>query len=111
MKVIREDGLVVSENMKMATSFEDRLIGLMFKKPMTDYDSLMIDPCRSIHTFFMRYSLDILFISKKNEVVAIYRNIKPWRMSWIHITAQKALEIESGKLNPEIKVGDRLKYV
>lgn len=102
------DQLVISNNMKIASSFNDRLVGLMFKGPLKENDSLLINPCNSIHTFFMKYAIDVIFLNKKLEVVAIYNNLKPWRLTKIVFKASQVLEMEAGRLNREIKIGDKL---
>lgn len=102
------DNLIICNNMKEAKSFIDRLIGLMFKEPMKNYDGLLIRPCNSIHTFFMKYSLDVIFLSKNLEVIEIYRNLKPWRLTRIILKANQCLEMESGTLRNELIIGDKL---
>ncbi len=104
-------GNILSQNIKLAQSFRDRLIGLMFGSAPKDADGLMIDPCRSIHTCFMKYSLDIVFISSKNQVVKIIRDIRPWRMTWIYFRANKTLELPAGKLPSDLREGDFLEIV
>jgi uncharacterized membrane protein (UPF0127 family) len=77
----------------------------MFKKVPQDFDGLLLDPGRSIHTFFMRYPLDIVFMSRKGKVIKIIRNMQPWRMTWIYFSADIVLELPAGKLPLEIKEG------
>jgi uncharacterized membrane protein (UPF0127 family) len=80
----------------------------MFKEKLVGADGLMLDPCRSIHTFFMRYNIDVVFMSRKNAVIKIIRDLKPWRMTWIYWRATKTLEMPAGQLPQDIKVGDVL---
>lgn len=99
---------VLSNDILIAESILDRMIGLMFKKEMAGYEGLLIMPCRSIHTFFMRYSLDIVFLSSDNRIIKIIRDLKPWRLTWIYIRAIKTLELPAGKFPLEISEGDFL---
>lgn len=99
---------LLSGDILVADRFVDRLIGLMFKKQLVGAEGLLIDPCRSIHTFFMRYPLDIVFISSKNQVIKIIRDMKPWRMTWIYFRAHKTLELPAGKLPLDLERGDFL---
>jgi uncharacterized membrane protein (UPF0127 family) len=99
---------VLSTDILMAESLISRLIGLMFKQRLEGADGLLIDPCRSIHTFFMRYSLDIVFISKDNKIIKIIRDMKPWRVTWIYFRASKTLELPAGNLPVDLKEGDSL---
>ena len=99
---------ILSKDILIADTLGSRLIGLMFKKQLIGAEGLLINPCNSIHTFFMRYSLDIIFLSSDNKVIKIIRDLKPWRMTWIYFRAKKTLELPAGKLPPDIKVGDIL---
>lgn len=108
MKVeIKYNQKLLSANIHVADDPATRMIGLMFRKAPKG-DGLLLEPCNSIHTFFMRYSLDIVFLSKTNEVVKIIRNLPPWRMTWIYFRARKTLELPAGILPLEIKEGDTL---
>lgn len=99
---------IISKDILIADTLVTRLIGLMFKKSLVGAEGLLLNPCNSIHTFFMRYSLDIVFINSENRVVKIIREIKPWRMTWIYFRAKKTLELPAGKLPTDLKEGDLL---
>lgn len=98
----------ISSNILVAHTPVTRIIGLMFRKGPVDSDGLLLEPCRSIHTFFMRYSLDIVYLSRDNQVIKVIRNLKPWRMTLIYFKAIKTLELPAGKLPIEVKEGDIL---
>lgn len=109
MKVkVCHNNLIISSDIELASTMASRLIGLMFRKAPKNSEGLLLQPCNSIHTFFMRYSLDVVFLSKKNEVVKVIRNLRPWRMTLIYFKANKTLEMPAGKLPLEIKEGDFL---
>ena len=59
----------------IAKSFKEKLLGLMNKKNI-DY-GLLIENCKSIHTFFMLENIDVLLLDKDNRVLMINRDIKP----------------------------------
>lgn len=61
----------------MATGFFARLRGLLFTRPSGR--TMLLVPCRSVHTFGMSYDLDIAFINAQGEVVAAYRDVRPAR--------------------------------
>lgn len=109
---IKHNGEEIMNNILLASSFKDRLVGLMFGTcpPQNSY-GLLIDPCNSIHTCFMRYSLDIIFLNSKNEIVKIIYNLKPWRFTWIYFKARKTLEIPAGQLKKTLKEGEKLEVV
>ena len=105
---ITTNGKLISDDVKVANSFVERGVGLMFKKEMVGFNALLIDPCKSIHTFFMKYDLDVLFIDSKWKIVKIKRNLKPWRMTMLSFRTTRVLEMKGGELSPDVKVGDVL---
>ncbi|MFN8369958.1 MAG: DUF192 domain-containing protein [Bacteriovoracaceae bacterium] len=107
----KNSNYVICEKAKIANSLIDRVIGLMFKSNIknTNGDGLLIDPCNSIHTFFMRFNLNVIFISKDNRVVKIIKNLKPWRITLIYFGAKKVLELSADSLQKiDLKKGDEL---
>ncbi len=90
----------------IAKSFTQRLIGLMFKNNV-NYSLLFLN-CNKIHTFFMKFNLDLLYIDLNNKIVKIKKNIKPNNI--IIFPKQKGfhvLEIPS-KYQHNYKCGDYL---
>lgn len=73
-------------------TFKNRLFGLMFKKNF-DY-GLLFNHCRSIHTFFMRKDIDIIFLDNNNCVIKRYNNVKRNKVL-ICFKARKVIEIPS----------------
>lgn len=63
-----------AESIEMATSTGSRLRGMLFRDP-DDITRLLV-PCRDVHTFGMRYPLDIAFISKDGSVLEVHRNVE-----------------------------------
>jgi uncharacterized membrane protein (UPF0127 family) len=104
---VRHKENLISDNILVADNPVSRVIGLMFRKSPKG-DGLLLDPCNSIHTCFMRYPLDVIFLSKTNQVIKVIRNLKPWRMTWIYLKASKTLELPAGKLPSDIREGDTL---
>lgn len=112
MKIIhKRTNIVLGSNIRKATSFRDRLLGLMFLDEMKNMDGLLIEPCRSIHNFFVRFPIDVVFISKSNKVVKVLRNFRPWYVSGIYFRASKTLELPAGALHDDIKPGDQLEVL
>lgn len=105
----RENGEVICEQVKLASSIDERMIGLMFKKDMTEYKGLLISPCNSIHTFFMRMNIDVIFLDKDNKVLKVFYDMKPWRLTRIYFRARKVLEMKSGTLVKNLVEGEVLR--
>lgn len=108
---ISSKNISVADNVIIASSISSRVMGLMFKKEMNSAEGLLIEPCNSIHTCFMKISIDVLFINKKNEIVHIIKNMKPWRFSSIYLKSKKVLELNAGTIGDNVCVGDKLEFV
>ncbi len=101
----------IASNVKHANTFVLRLFGVMFIKEMKGMDALLLDPCSSIHNFFVRFAIDVIFLDKNFRVVKVIRNFKPWRMTRIYFTARRVLELPAGTLIDDIKKGDQLEVL
>lgn len=67
----------VAIELREANTFFDKFLGLMFKKKINYCLKLK---CNGIHTFFMKEAIDIILTNKNNEVLYIYKNLKPNRI-------------------------------
>lgn len=65
------------ESLELATTAKERLRGMLFRDP-DDVTRLLI-PCHDIHTFGMRYPLDVAFISREGQVLEVHRNVATMR--------------------------------
>lgn len=75
---------------------------------MASSEGLWIVPCPMIHTFFMRFSIDVLFLDRGLKVVRVLEDLKPWRLSpWV-FSAHSVLELAGGSLRGSVKVGEQL---
>lgn len=113
MKVYNvENNNIVGTNIRMADKFFARLKGLMFQKELPEGEGLIISPCNSIHMFFMNFPIDVVFLNKDDEVVALVEGIKPRQISKIYFNAAYVIELPVSTIkNADIKVGNRLKCV
>lgn len=102
---------MIASQVRMADTMSSRLVGLMFIKDMNGFDGLILDPCNSVHNFFVRFATDVVFLNSENKIVKILRNFKPWRVSGIYFRSKKALELKAGTLPPDIKEGDILEVI
>ena len=99
-------------NCQTADSFLSRFKGLMGRETITEGSGLIITPCNSIHMFFMKFALDIVFLDKNNRVVHIAENIKPWRLSKIVRSATTAIELPINSVKASrTEIGDTLEFL
>ena len=77
---------------------------------MAPEEGLWIVPCPMIHTFFMKFAIDVLFLDKDLRVVRVLEGLKPWRVSpWV-FRAHSVLEFAGGALQGSVRAGDCLEW-
>lgn len=104
-----KNNTIVCEQVVIADSFLKRLKGLLGKKTLPNSQCLWIKDCPSVHTFFMRFSIDVVFVDKKLKVTNIHKNLEPWRMTPLfQIKNNSCFEFKAGELSDTIKLGDQL---
>ena len=100
---------LIADDVNVAQNPFTRTIGLLFKKSLTATQGLVIKPCCSIHTFFMQFEIDVLFVNRKNEIIALYEKVKPYRILPIHFKSYYVIELASGSISAKnIQKGDIL---
>ena len=104
----KTSGEVIAENVKKAESFKDRLFGLIPRKSMDKSEGLILEPCSSIHTCFMKFAIDAVFLDENMKVIAIVNSMKPWRFSAWHMSASSVLELKAGIALGKISKGDEI---
>jgi len=105
---IQKDGVEIANKVQVADNFVTRLVGLMFSNGLGEKDGLLFYPSNSIHTFFMNYPIDVVFMDKNDKVVKFIPSMKPWRMTRMYFGAFKVLEMMGGTLKIELNPGDKL---
>jgi len=64
---------------KVASNPWSRFWGLMGKRGLGEDEAVLIDPCYSVHTMFMRFPIDVVYLTKDNRVLKIADDMRPWR--------------------------------
>jgi uncharacterized membrane protein (UPF0127 family) len=100
--------VVITPRAKVASSLWTRFRGLLGEVSLPDGEALWLAPCRSVHTFFMRFPIDVLFIDSQGVVLS-KATLVPWRVSrWVP-RAAGVLELAAGTLErTRTDVGDRV---
>ena len=90
----------------IADTFIKRFSGFMFRKK-PHYEAILIKPCNSIHTFFMKFPIDVLFIDENMEVVKKIDNLKPGKIIMPQKKCKMVIEGKEGMFK-NIKEGKKL---
>ena len=101
-------GRLLAKDVEHARTFVARLRGLMGRQNLAPGTALLLEPCSQIHTCFMRFNIDVLFLDKHNRVVAVCKDIQPWRISPFYLRAWRTLELPGGTLQGRVQPGDEL---
>ena len=94
----------------LTASTWERMRGLLGRPPLRNGQGLLIDPCPSVHTFGMRYSLDLAFLDSRWRVLKLVRELPPLRWAGC-AKARATLELPPGALAAAgIAAGDVLEW-
>jgi uncharacterized membrane protein (UPF0127 family) len=103
------NGEKLSFNVEVADKIFRRMKGLLGRDKLAKGESLWIKPCNSVHTFGMRFPIDVLFMDKENIVVSVRAGLAPYRLSRLFFRAASVLELPEGTLAAkDTRVGDRI---
>lgn len=105
-----ESGKELATRVTVAETLPRRLRGLLGRTELPAGEGLLIRPCKGIHTFFMKFPIDAVFLDKENRIVALFRDLAPNRMTPVYRKAYATLELPAGTLDPNTGVGDRVNF-
>lgn len=87
---------VLAERAGFANSIATRALGLMGRAALPEGSGLVIDPCTSIHMFFMRFAIDALYVAQDGAVLRVVPRLRPWRLGPIILRARYVVELPAG---------------
>jgi uncharacterized membrane protein (UPF0127 family) len=101
-------GGVVADRLEGAFDSKTRKRGLLGRTGLESDTALILAPCNAVHMFFMRFAIDVAFVSRKGDVVKVVKNLRPWRLA-VAWRAHAAVELAAGALDATGTTrGDRL---
>lgn len=74
-------GKKIFNNAVLTENFLERFLGLMFKKPPLEFDAIVIDRCDAVHSFFMRFDIDLIFLNRDKVVLKVEKRLTPFKVS------------------------------
>lgn len=101
-------GSVIAEVVEPALDSKSRRKGLLGRDSLADNHALVLAPCGSVHTFGMRFPIDVLFVSADGNVIKIVERMGAWRMAG-SLQACITVELPTGSVQRhQVVQGDRL---
>jgi uncharacterized membrane protein (UPF0127 family) len=103
-----ESGRTVCERCVLADTALARMRGLLGRRELPSGEGVLLRPASSVHTAFMRFAIDAVFLDRDLEVIKVVAGLRPWRTaSGRH--AKAVLELAAGECDRRgLRVGDRL---
>ena len=102
-------GDLLGDRVVLALGIGSRLQGLLGRERLGEGEGLWLDPCSSIHMFFMRFAIDVVFVDRHGVVVRAVEAVAPWRIAGGGRGARAALELPPGSISRSgTRIGDRL---
>jgi uncharacterized membrane protein (UPF0127 family) len=109
--LMRNGGSVICERCVVADRMLSRMKGLLGRRELVAGEGLLIRPAPSIHTMFMRFPIDVVFLARNGDVLKVAPHVKPWRMRSCR-RALAVLELAAGEAELRgITVGDHIDKV
>lgn len=91
-----EDGTVVCERCTVAGHALARMRGLLGRSSLPPGEGIYLRPCNSVHTFFMRFPIDVVFLDRDLRIVSVAADVRPWRAR-MQRGAKAAVELAAGE--------------
>ena len=93
----------------VADSLFRRMKGLLGRASLAADEGLWICPCNSVHTFGMKFPIDVVFLDAGKRVIALSENLLPNRLTRIHFKAASVLELPAGTIRDvSLTIGDEI---
>lgn len=103
-------GTILSTQLEVAGSGKQRQKGLLGRDGLAAGEGLWIIPCESVHTFFMRFPIDLVYLDKEHRVRKVRSAVGAWRLSAC-LTAHSVIELPAGTVGAtETQRGDQLEF-
>jgi len=105
----RTKNIVIAERAEIAATFFSRLRGLLGREILREGEALVIEPCNSIHTIGMKFSIDALFLDRESRVVGLRQDVRPNRFTRVFRKAKRVVELPVSTIeNSRTSIGDRI---
>lgn len=107
-RLVGADGRVVCERLLVAARPLRRMRGLLGRTSLPPGEGLLLRPAGSVHTFFMRFPIDVVFLDRDGVVVGVEPELAPWRTAGRR-GARAVVELAAGEAAARgVRVGERL---
>ncbi len=110
LRVIAPDGRILADEVRVATGLPGRARGFLWRPEPGENEGLLLVRAKQIHTFGMRYPIDVIFCNRDGKVLRVLRHLRPQRVTGVVFGSRYALEIRAG-MAEGLQPGDRLTLI
>lgn len=105
----QKNNRLIASQVILAKGFSQRVRGLIGSLPLKEGEAFWLPSCPSIHTFFMKFPIDVIFTDRKFYVSSLFENVSPWRILFGGFKSWNVFEMKAGQIKAhDIHKGDQL---
>lgn len=103
---------LLADALLRADTFWSNLVGLLGRRSLPAGNGLWLIPCQSVHTFGMRFPIDVLFLDGANRVIHLVEHMRPFRVSRHLVSARSVLELPVNTVaSSQTRIGDQIEIL
>jgi uncharacterized protein len=105
------NGRLIADRVGIAATHVGRAIGLLARAELKEGEALWIVPSRGVHTWFMRFAIDVVAIDDEGRVIDLVPSMRPWRMRLPRAGSASVLELPAGTVAASAtRIGDQVVF-
>jgi uncharacterized membrane protein (UPF0127 family) len=105
-------GTTVGDNIQLADTSMTRMFGLLGRRGLDAGCGLWIKPSSGVHTFFMRFTIDVVGLDRDLKVIKLWRQLVPYRVTAVSMKLRSVIELAGGQIDAtQIQLGDQLQIM
>ena len=105
----RDSSAAIAHKIECADTFIRRLVGLLGRSALIAGEGIWIQPSSGVHTFGMRFAIDVVGLDREMRVVKLWRHVKPQRITSLSTRISSVLELAAGEIEAHsLQIGQRL---
>jgi uncharacterized protein len=99
----------IAKHVHVARSMYDRSLGLIGRKRLDESEAMWFAKCGAIHTWFMRFTIDVAFLDSHHRIIKLCSSVPPWRLLVAAHPSSFTVEMSQGTISrTELRTGDIL---
>ena len=105
-------GTIIGDRIQIADTSLSRMVGLLGKRGVDAGGGLWIKPSSGVHTFFMRFTIDVIGLDKNMRVIKLWHSLVPFRITSVSLRLRSVIELSSGRIAEcGVQLGDVLRAI